>query len=336
MITTNPVKPQKEPPKSVRQQSPQRQPRPDLDTVRVLAGGMATIEVSIDTNRILVGGQPFVQKGARQVGEEQYDEKMRNYIRRERRMLRFLGDQENLIKCHGQWTNEDGEERMLLEYIPGETVDDRIQNSPGQKLETKEVRRIIQGVCRALSHMHDLEVIHRDVKPDNIMIRSDDSTVKLLDLGMAIPFVETGNEGRSVGCVTYASPEQLNELELDGRSDIFSLGIVLVEMLTGRHPFFVETSLEETRNNILNGRMLPEVMNEIPQEYQNVVTRMLAVDRADRYNSCNEILSDLDEISFNLNLMSFSVSLGTGDNESAIMAEEAVFPLTPVLPPLEE
>jgi len=323
MITTNNIKPQKQPQKQEVPKSPQRQPRPDLDTVRVMAGGMATIEVSIDANRILVGGQPFVQKGAIQCGDQDYDQLMRTLLQREGEMFELVGnEQENIVKCFGRWTNEAGEARLLLEYIPGDTLEERLYDNPDQKLGIKEISQVISGVSNALRYLHELEIVHRDVKPANIMIRKEDGNVILLDLGAAALFDSTGNKGEFFGAPTYASPEQLNELELDGRSDIFSLGIVFVEMVTGRHPFFVEGKLEETLDNIRNGRILPEVINEIPQEYQHIVDRMLAVDPAARYSNC-------EEISFDLNLMSLSFS--EVSDQSAIRAEDAVFPLAPPL-----
>jgi len=273
---------------------PGGQQGPDPVVVRTIEGEKSRLEFSIDPERKLVGGEAFVQKGPRTVG----DEKTRDLLSREEAMLELLGNNhKNLIKCHGHWRNPDGEERLLLEYIPGEDLKAKLENYPGQQLAIEEIRHILRGVCQALLHMHELGIVHRNIKPAKLMIRSDDGTVVLLGFGAALPFAETGNKERSEGCETYASPEQLNKLELDGRSDIFSLGIILVEMLTGKHPFFVENNLEQTLDNNRNSRMLPEVRNELPQEYQGVVERMLAVDPADRYNNCEEILYDLMSLS---------------------------------------
>ncbi|MBU0502152.1 MAG: serine/threonine-protein kinase [bacterium] len=285
---------------------------------------MANLEVSIAPGGELVGGRAFVQKGAREFGNQEYDQLMRMLLDREGEIFGALGEgHKNIIKSYGSWINEKGEKRLLLEYIPGQDLAERLSQNPDQKLENKEICQIMSGLCQALQYMHDLGIVHRDVKPSNIMIRSENGTVVLLDMGAAAPFAETGTKGEFIGGITYASPEHLNELVLDGRSDIFSLGIVLVEMVTGKHPFFVEDNLEKTLSNIRNSRMLPDVKNSLPQEYRDIVDRMLAVDPADRYSNC-------DEISYDLNLM--SLSFRAGGDELAIMPEDAVFPLAPVLP----
>ncbi len=304
---------------------PQRQARPDIVVVRTIGGGNAKLRVSIDEKGILCEGRPFVQKLSKQVGEKQLDEFLRKLLHREGDLTRFLGDDhENLIRCHGRFTNEAGEECLLLEYEPGESVEERLARNPNKKLETKEVCQIISDVCRALQHMHELGIVHRDLNPANIMIRSDNRSTVLLDLGAAASFKETGNKTEFFGTLTYASPEDLNKSELDNRSDIFSLGIVMVEMITGSHPFFVESNLEQSLNNIRQGRILPEVRNAIPQEYRDIVNRMLAVDPAERYSSC-------EELTFDSNLMSLSHNIC----KEVISFKDAVFPLAPAFPSQE-
>lgn len=266
-----------------------KQAWPDPVVIREIRGERAKLEVSIDPEGILGGGKPCVLKSAQVSGNEA----MRQSIRSEGAMLRFLGRQEHLIQYHGCWTGQKGGEHLVLEYIVGEDVETRISINPDKKLTTREVCHILRGVCRALFHMHELAVVHRSIEPSHIMIDNYDNRVVLLGLGAAERFVDTGKKWEFFDSPAYASPEYLNDLPLDGRSDIFSLGIVMVQMLTGRHPFLVEDNLEETRENILNSRMLPEVTNEIPQEYQSIVERMLAVDLADRYSNCEEILYDL-------------------------------------------
>ncbi len=131
---------------------------------------------------------------------------------------------------------------MVMEYLEGGSIKDRIQRGP---MDPNEAMTIIRQVAAALQYAHDQGYIHRDIKPDNIMFRKDGSTV-ITDFGIARAVDSTTKltkTGMSIGTPHYMSPEQARGKTLDGRSDIYALGIVLYEMLTGHVPFDADDSV---------------------------------------------------------------------------------------------
>src|SRR5262249_24399520 len=142
---------------------------------------------------------------------------------------------------------------IATEYVEGETLRHRIDRAP---LELRQVLEVTIQMVSALAAAHEAGILHRDIKPENLMIRPDDY-VKVHDFGLAklmessqaerTAFSSNSNQttpGVLVGTLTYMSPEQLKAAELDGRSDLFSVGVVLYEMATGMTPFKRETIAE--------------------------------------------------------------------------------------------
>ena len=124
---------------------------------------------------------------------------------------------------------------LVMELVPGHDL--RPHTQPGQLLPVDEVLRIIERVARALAHAHALNVVHRDIKPGNVLVDAPSDTVKLADFGLArLGDVFRSRTGIMAGTPGYMSPEQLAEGPIDHRSDLYSLGVVLFEMLTGRLP----------------------------------------------------------------------------------------------------
>jgi adenylate cyclase len=191
---------------------------------------------------------------------------------------------------------------IATEFIDGVTLRDSLSRS---RLKLDEVLDISIQVASALMAAHEAGIVHRDIKPENIMIRKD-GYVKVLDFGLAklterstassphaLTFTETG-PGIVIGTVTYMSPEQARGLRVDERTDIFSFGVVLYEMLAGRAPFGGPTPSDVIvaildREPQPLARSLPEVSPEM----QRVVSKALAKEREARYQTMKELLADL-------------------------------------------
>jgi len=203
---------------------------------------------------------------------------------------------------------EIGEDRgihfLAMEFIEGAPLDKRIGGKP---LAAREISDIGAQVADALDAAHSKGIVHRDIKPANIMI-TPRGLVKVLDFGLAkvierVPsssFMETravSAAGMLLGTVDYMSPEQALGRDIDHRSDIFSLGIVLYQMATGRVPFGAK-SPSETIARILEAQ--PEAMArfnyELPAELDRIVRKCLEKDRERRYQSARDVMVDLKEL----------------------------------------
>jgi serine/threonine protein kinase len=184
---------------------------------------------------------------------------------------------------------------MALEYLLGETLEARILREG--KLEWRPALRIAGDMARALHHAHVAGVVHRDVKPANIMLLESDET-KILDFGIArLPTSRLTTGGESFGSPAYMSPEAALEERMDGRSDLFSLGIVLYEMLTGARPFTgsnIPTIL--TRVAYENPELPSARIATLPPELDRVLTRLLAKDPKQRYPNGEHLADDLDDV----------------------------------------
>ena len=166
-------------------------------------------------------------------------------------------------------------------------------------LETREIVDIAAQITRALDAAHAKGVVHRDIKPGNIVI-SEASQVKVLDFGLARRFriADTGElglegstiPGRPLGTANYMAPERILQLPLDPRSDLFSLGVVIYEMATGRLPF-AGASPSETVNNVLEKDAVPltTLAPDRPKALDDVVRRLIAKRPRERYTSAREL-----------------------------------------------
>ena len=198
---------------------------------------------------------------------------------------------------------EDNHSFIVMQYVEGETLAARIQHRP---LEVRESLGIAVQVADALAEAHAHGIIHRDIKPANIMITAR-SQVKVMDFGLAKLIQDEVSQetqaptksmltepGMVIGTVPYMSPEQVNGKELDARSDIFSFGAVIYEMITGRQPFAGETAAA-TASAILTREPPPlsRLAPEAPSEIERIVRKCLEKDRENRYQSTPELLIDL-------------------------------------------
>jgi serine/threonine protein kinase/tetratricopeptide (TPR) repeat protein len=182
---------------------------------------------------------------------------------------------------------------IAMEYLEGRTLDKILKE---RKLGFDECQRIALQVTEALEHVHKNGLIHRDLKPGNIMVK-DDGNVKLLDFGIARASNESSitQHGTLVGTVLYMSPEQVRGDALDHRSDIFSLGAVLFHMVTGNLPF-PGKSFPEVCMAILDGKPArpSEIRSGLPQPFEDVILKCLAADPGQRLQSAEDVHGALE------------------------------------------
>ncbi len=213
----------------------------------------------------------------------------------------------NILTIH-EIGESDGTHYIATEYIEGQTLRHHIQLS---RMKIREVLDAMVQVASAPATAHQAGIIHRDIKPENIMLRPD-GIVKVLDFGLAklseknTPTTDSDaatisrkatDPGTIMGTMQYMSPEQARGKLVDARTDIFSLGTVLYEMVAGRAPFAGESSTDVLAA-ILDKEPLPlaRFVDEAPQELQRIVTKCLRKERDERYQTMKDVLLDLKEL----------------------------------------
>lgn len=187
----------------------------------------------------------------------------------------------NVDKCHF----------LSMEYVPGGTLKEKMQKG----IRPDEAEQILKEIAGALQHASDLDIIHRDIKPDNIMFRKDGSAV-LMDFGIARPTVssdELTQMGTVVGTPKYMAPEQHRGQGVDPRADIYSLGVVFFEMLTGKPPFTADDPMA------LGIKHISEPVPLLPvalKKYQPLIRRLLAKSPEKRPQNGNELMALLEQL----------------------------------------
>jgi serine/threonine protein kinase/Tol biopolymer transport system component len=223
---------------------------------------------------------------------------------------------------------------IATEFIDGHTLRDHLK---GNGLGVNEALDISIQVAAALSAAHAAHIIHRDIKPENIMLRRD-GYVKVLDFGLAKPserqsaspesttaFMRVDTDpGTVLGTVNYMSPEQARGLDVDERSDIFSLGVVLFEMLAGRTPFEGATP-NDVIASILSKepQRITRYANEIPDALEWVVTKALVKDKSGRYQTAAELLADLKRLKQRLDFETLGTAAGAVSTKTTSRTEIA-------------
>ena len=185
---------------------------------------------------------------------------------------------------------------ITMEFVPGEDLKSFIHRS--KQLSMGTAISIAKQVCEGLEEAHRLGVVHRDLKPGNIMIDKD-GDAKIMDFGIARSLSGRGITGAGVmiGTPEYMSPEQVEGKDVDQRSDIYSLGIIIYEMLTGRIPFEGDTPFTiGVKHKSERPRDPRELNPQIPQDLGRLVLKCLEKDGAKRYQSAGELRTDLEKI----------------------------------------
>jgi len=188
---------------------------------------------------------------------------------------------------------------FVMEYVEGRTIADDLAS--GKIFSEQEALDIIIQVARALEHAHARGLVHRDVKPKNIMI-SKDGTVKLADMGLARETTDIktakSEAGKAYGTPYYIAPEQIRgEINIDGRADIYGLGATFYHMVTGRVPFMAEDSAEVMKKHLREKLTPPDHINtSLSAGVSEVIEIMMAKRKEDRYRDVKELLMDLEAL----------------------------------------
>jgi eukaryotic-like serine/threonine-protein kinase len=222
-----------------------------------------------------------------------HDEAIKERFLREARSMAALNDP-HIIQIYFIGEDE-GQTYFVMEFVEGESLGSMLKRD--HRLSVEQAAKVIHQTAQGLATAHDHGVVHRDIKPGNLMISSR-GAVKIADFGIALSNQDLSKKltstGEFVGTPGYLSPEVCLGRPVDQRSDIFSLGIVLFEMLTGKMPFNDESPL---------GLMLEVVKAEIPDvrglnhdvdpEVARILTHMIAKEPGDRYQNCHDLVTDL-------------------------------------------
>ena len=232
------------------------------------------------------------------------DENARERFIREARLASSL-DHPNICTIHE--INDTGDLHFIvMQYVEGKTLKEVLAN---KSLETSTALAIAIQIADGLAAAHDRKIIHRDIKPGNIAI-TNNGQVKILDFGLAKSMaytegtssqdaIELTRQGAQLGTPAYMSPEQVRGERADHRSDVFSFGVVLYEMVTGRSPFKAKS---KTPFDIMHSvahdapRPVSELNHEVPAQLEAIIERMMQKNPSDRYQTTAELLEDLRKL----------------------------------------
>ena len=201
----------------------------------------------------------------------------------------------NICAIHEIDETEDGQIFICMDYYEGETLDKKIKEKP---LPIDEANDISIQIAQGLAKAHEKDIVHRDIKPTNIMLTSD-GVVKILDFGLAKLSTQTKltKESTTLGTVSYMSPEQAKGEEVDYRTDIWSLGVIIYEMLTGQLPFKGEYE-SAVIYSILNDTQeaATGLRTGIPMELERIINKCLNKNPSDRYQHIDEQIVDIRKL----------------------------------------
>lgn len=207
-------------------------------------------------------------------------------------------DHPNIIKVY-DFSGDDSEQLWIVtEILYGVDLSEFVRKFPGTKLNAIAAGLIVRQICSALDMIHTNGIVHRDIKPENIMVL-DTGIIKLMDFGIA-KVAQNQNAtqtGTFMGSPSYMSPEQIKGIKVDLRTDIYSLNILLYEIVTGTLPY-VGTNTVDVINKIMVGKYIPaiEVAREIPSPINKILIKGMKGDREQRYPNIKAFAADLDQI----------------------------------------
>ncbi|GIP57997.1 Stk1 family PASTA domain-containing Ser/Thr kinase [Paenibacillus woosongensis] len=285
---------------------------------RIGGGGMALVYKAHDVllNRnvaIKVLRQQFVN-----------DEEFIRRFRREAQSAASLSHP-NVVSVYdvGQ---EDDIHYIVMEYVEGQNLNEIIKERA--PLQVDEAIRIASQIADALDHAHHNQIIHRDIKPHNILIGRN-GRVKVTDFGIARAVTSTTitQTGSVVGSVHYFSPEHAKGVATGEKSDLYSLGIVLYQMLTGRLPFLGESPISVALKHLQEHFEEPRSVNPmIPQSVENIILKSMRKNPGERYQSAKEMLVDLETCLLPERRMESKLLFDDGDDEDSTRIVPAIRP----------
>ncbi len=270
---------------------------------RVLGrGGMGTIYVAVQ--------QPLGRRVALKVlhstlGDDGDAEFQKRFLLEAATLSQLTHPNIVIVHDYGSLEEEEGACFMVMELLEGRTIN-QVLNSEGGRFDAPRALRITRDIARALRAAHDLGVIHRDLKPSNVMLcrgpEGEGETVKVLDFGlvkvMRDDSEELTAEGRFLGSPRYMSPEQIQRFPMDGRSDLYSLGVILYRMLVGEVPFAGDHAVQTLMAHLSHPpppfSSYPDV--RAPMAVEQMVMTLLSKSPADRYARAGDLIRAIDAV----------------------------------------
>ena len=257
-------------------------------------GGMATVYLAYDPNSkrdVAVKVLPRESLG-----------KEANALERFKKELETIASLEHpaIVPVYDVGEEQEGQPFFVMRYMAGGSLSVLIEEG---KLSLQDTARIIERIAVALEHAHRLGIIHRDIKPDNILFDIHDNPY-ISDFGVAklteVPG-STNPESRVVGTPGYMSPEQAYDQRVDARSDVYGLGVVISQMLTGKaiQRFSTNTSLDKVRAYV--EQPVPDILKdspELPPEVDTIIKTAMAREKMDRYDSAIDLARALNQVAF--------------------------------------
>ena len=250
-------------------------------------GGMANVYRGVD----VTSGREVAVKILR---EEYYSNE--EFVRRFRNESKAIAmmDHPNIVKVFDVCFSH-GMQVIVMEYLDGITLKEYMQQQ--KSLPWKEAIHFTNQILRALSHAHERGVVHRDMKPQNCMVLSD-GTVKLMDFGIA-RFARSESKtltDKAIGSVHYISPEQARGEDIDQRADLYSVGVMLFEMLTGELPFEADSPVSVALKQIESqAPMVTDINPQLPKGLDSIVAKAMEKNADRRYQTAEDMLYDISE-----------------------------------------
>lgn len=288
-------------------------------------GGMGVVYRGVD----LMMKRPIAVKLIRAVDGVELDDEIAGRFLREAKNTARL-QHRHIIEVFDLGRTDEGGLYFVMELLDGESLSTRLRREGA--LSPERTVHIGRQICEALSVAHAAGIIHRDLKPANVMLLSragDDEFVKVLDFGVAKSYssdqdTQLTHTGTLVGTVDYMAPEQIMGKPVDGRADVYSLGIVLYKMLSGKAPFSDTGGVPALIHAHLNTMPKPliEVASGIPNELDRVVLRCLAKNPDRRYESMGELARALTAAILPDDVDLVSVQYGGGGDSDPYSAED--------------
>jgi len=220
------------------------------------------------------------------------DEEFRRRFRAEGEAVAMLSHP-NIVQVYDVSSSESAD-YIVMELIDGISLKQYMEKRGS--LNWKETLHFALQIATGLEHAHSRSIVHRDIKPHNVMVLKNGS-VKVMDFGIARVMSKSSTLTKeALGSVHYISPEQAKGSFTDNRSDIYSLGVVMYEMMTGRPPYDGESPVAVAIQHINGGAVLPSVLNpNIPKALEQIIRKAIALELKDRYSSATQMLRDMEE-----------------------------------------
>ncbi len=277
----------------------------------IARGGMAEVYLALDTqlNRRVAVKILFPEYAREQSFVERF--------RREAQAAANL-NHPNIVAIY-DWGQTDGTYFIVMEYVKGQTLREKLAKE-GQ-LDSNEIAEYSSDAASALAYAHQHGVVHRDIKPGNILI-TENGKVKVTDFGIARAGTSEAltQTGSVMGTATYFSPEQAQGYSVDGRSDIYSLGVVMYELATGAVPFTADTPIAVAFKHVSEKLVPPSVRNpNIAPDFEAIIMRCLEKDPDKRYATANDVHEDCISFIRHRPVMATTMPVASLEDQSTIL-----------------